>query len=121
MPVPTDSQWSLPETLQELAEDGDEELVRDILTCFQSDTSSRLLRLHHALEGSDRAAVGLQAHAIRGSAVQVGAGAVAMACRVLESAAPHQPAADIANLLTRVQSCFDEVCRAMDLSDVESR
>jgi len=88
--------------------------VREILTAFQSDTSSRLLRLQCALGGSDRAAIRRQAHAIKGSAAQVGADAVAAACDLLESAAPRQPAADMAALLLRVQACFDEVRRAMD-------
>lgn len=113
MPVPTDSQWSLPESLQELAQDGADEVVREILISFQTDTSSRLLRLQCALESSDRDAIRLQAHAIRGSAVQVGADAVAAVCRALESASAQQSAADIATLLMRVESCFDEVCRAM--------
>lgn len=88
--------------------------MREILTSFQSDTSSRLLRLQCALEGSDRAAIRRQAHAIKGSAVQVGANAVAAACGLLESAAPLQPAADMAALLLQVQACFDEVSRAME-------
>ena len=114
MPVPTENQWCLPEELQELARDGADEVVREILTAFQSDTGSRLLRLRHALETLDRAAIRQQAHTIRGSAVQVGADAVAADCRLLETAAAHQPATDIAALLMRVESSFDEVCRAMD-------
>jgi len=121
VPVRTDSQWNLPETLQELARDGEAEVVQEILTSFQSDTSSRLLRLHHALENSDRAAIRLEAHAIRGSAVQVGADAVAAVCQVLESASAQQSAVDIATLLMRVRTCFDEVCRAMGRNGAESR
>ncbi|SPF38264.1 hypothetical protein SBA4_2140009 [Candidatus Sulfopaludibacter sp. SbA4] len=118
MPARTDSHGSLPESLQELAqddadEDGADEVVREILASFQADTSSRLLRLHRALERSGRDAIRLQAHAIRGSAVQVGADAVAAVCGALESSSAQQSAADIATLLMRVQACFDEVCRAV--------
>jgi len=112
--------WGLPEVLQELARDGAEDEVQEILTSFQSDTSSRLLRLQRALENSDRAAIRLQAHAIRGSALQVGADSVAVVCGILESASPQQPVADLANLLIKAQTCFDEVCRAMHRNGAES-
>lgn len=111
----TGSDWSLPEELEELVRDGDAEAVREILACFQSDTASRLLRLHTAVANSDRTAIRTQAHAIKGSAVQVGAEAVAAVCRVLETDSAHRSAADIGTLLIQVERCFRNVCRAMDL------
>ena len=111
------SQWSLPRALQELASDGAEAAVRDILATFQSDTGSRVMLLRKASQGSDRAALRLQAHAIKGSAMQVGADEVAAACRILEASAAQASAGQIEVLLAQIETCFDQVRRAMDLSE----
>jgi len=114
-----DSQWSLPQGLQELASDGAEAVVRDILATFQSDTNSRVMLLRKASQAADRAALRLQAHAIKGSAMQVGADEVAAACRILEASAAQASTAQIEVLLAQIETCFDKVRRAMDLGGRE--
>jgi HPt (histidine-containing phosphotransfer) domain-containing protein len=111
------SQWRLPRALQELANDGAGEVVRDILVTFQCDTNSRVMLLRAASAGSDRTALRVQAHAIKGSAMQVGADEVAAVCRILEANAAQASAAQIETLLARIETCFNEVRRAMDLGE----
>ena len=41
--------WAVPATLRQLAECGDAELVEELIAMFQTDTSSRLEVLRHAV------------------------------------------------------------------------
>ena len=65
--------WALPDALQQLAECGEQDIVTEILSLFQSDTDSRLRLLRGAVERGDRSRARAEGHSLKGSAVQVGA------------------------------------------------
>ena len=105
--------WSLPEALQQLAVDGEREIVAEVLTLFQSDTESRLVELRQAVALGDRKRVRAQAHSLKGSAVQVGANSLADACREMELTAETRP--ELLPLLEEIESRFIAVSKAISL------
>jgi two-component system sensor histidine kinase/response regulator len=105
--------WVLPEELRLLAE-SDEGLVKEVLSVFRSDTSDRIARLRAALERGDSAVVKSEAHAIKGSAGQVGAGGVSALCRQIELQAGGSDAPALKALVTELEAAFANVCREMN-------
>jgi HPt (histidine-containing phosphotransfer) domain-containing protein len=105
--------WEFPEALRLLAECGDTELLEELIAIFQSDTSSRLQVLGRAVAGGDLPVVRMEAHTIKGSAMQVGAERVADVCRKMELEAAKTPPLELFSLYTRLQKSFDEVCQVM--------
>jgi HPt (histidine-containing phosphotransfer) domain-containing protein len=105
--------WEFPEALRLLAECGDTELLEELIALFQSDTSSRLEVLGRAVAEGDLPVVRMEAHTIKGSAVQVGAERVADVCRKMELEAAKNPPRELFSLFTRLQKSFEEVCRVM--------
>jgi HPt (histidine-containing phosphotransfer) domain-containing protein len=106
--------WVLPDELRQLAESGDGDLVKEVLAIFRSDTSKRLAGLRAALSRKNRDQVKHQAHAMKGSAGQVGAGSMAALCQRIESQALTAAAADLENLVSEVEHELADVSRAMD-------
>jgi HPt (histidine-containing phosphotransfer) domain-containing protein len=104
--------WALPEELRQLAE-SDEDLVNEVLSVFQSDTSDRIGKLRAALVQDDRQQVRHQAHAVKGSAGQVGAPGVSELCRQLELLALTAEPPVLHDLVARLEVSFADVCRAM--------
>ena len=104
--------WVLPEELRLLAE-SDEDLVNEVLSVFQSDTADRLRKLRAALEAGDRQVVKNQAHAVKGSAGQVGAAGVSDLCRQIESQALTADASMLHDLTAQLEAAFADVCREM--------
>jgi HPt (histidine-containing phosphotransfer) domain-containing protein len=79
--------WYLPETLREIEQAGDETIVLELITSFQNDTARRFECLHAAVARLDAATVTAEAHAMQGSARQMGAEALADLCQAVEAAA----------------------------------
>ena len=105
--------WSLPEALQELALCGEREIVTEVLALFQSDTQSRLEVLRGSVEAGDRRRARIEAHSLKGSAVQVGAMAMAELCGELELTAETRPELD--SVLQEIESRFAAVSKAISL------
>jgi HPt (histidine-containing phosphotransfer) domain-containing protein len=105
--------WAVPATLRQLAECGDAELVEELIGMFQTDTSSRLEVLRHAVAGRDYAVIGAEAHTIKGSALQVGANRLAEFCRQMEQGVRQTPPLDLAGSFQRILQSFNEVCRVI--------
>ena len=113
--------WTLPEELRLLAEVGDSEAVAEVISVFQSDTQARIRTLHPALAAGDAARLRAQAHAIKGSAAQVGARQVAEISREIEVAAVAGDLGRVAGLLPALESEFSAVRRAMSESPLPGR
>jgi HPt (histidine-containing phosphotransfer) domain-containing protein len=90
--------------LRELAAAGDEEIVAEVFRDFESDTAARLTRLRSALHCGHIREAGAQAHAIKGSAVQIGAYGVAELCRRIEGMAREE--ADISSAACELELEF---------------
>ncbi|HLH20798.1 MAG TPA: Hpt domain-containing protein [Bryobacteraceae bacterium] len=105
--------WTLPEDLRMLAEMGDFAVVREVISIFQTDTRARIGKLRQALADGDAARARGEAHAIKGSAAQVGALEVSELCRSMEAAAARQDVAAASSLFPQLEIAFAAVCSAM--------
>jgi len=111
MELAADTGWTLPNALQELALCGEREIVAEVLTLFQSDTESRLAVLRDAVGSGDRHEARAQAHSLKGSALQVGANALAESCREMEMTAETCP--DLLRLLGEIERRFAMVSESI--------
>ena len=105
--------WQLPEALLEIEAAGGDSIVMELIDSFQNDTATRLERLHNAVARLDGARVKAEAHAVRGSARQMGAEELADLCRAVEASAPAMNWPDLAYLVKQADVRFAEVCSAM--------
>jgi HPt (histidine-containing phosphotransfer) domain-containing protein len=108
-----DRTWTLPDSLRELTEGGTEDLLKELLAVFRADSTERFSLLRQALEAGERQEIRTQAHALKGSAAQVGADAMAKSCHDIEIFAPSGTPAKLSALLERAKSQFEEVCDAI--------
>jgi len=108
-----DNPWTLPDSLRELAEEGNDDLVKEVLSVFRSDCTTRLSLLRAAVAAIDRPEIRRQAHTIKGSAAQVGAAEMASTCRNLEFLSADATPDQMATLLDRVELEFRIVRDAM--------
>ena len=100
--------WSPPALLLEAAGD-DDELILMLIDAFGKDTEARIEQMRGALASSSLQKIRAEAHAIKGSAGQMGAAEVAEACLKLEHVCDPQGAVLIQDQINRVQALFDEI------------
>jgi histidine phosphotransfer protein HptB len=105
--------WHLPETLRELEESGDDTIVPELIHSFDYDTAGRFERLHNAVARFDAVTVKAEAHAMRGSAMQMGAEALANLCQSVEAGAPRMNWPELGGQLEQAVVRFAEVRREM--------
>jgi HPt (histidine-containing phosphotransfer) domain-containing protein len=101
--------WELPEALQHLADNGDMDVVNDIMETYMADTAGRLLLLGEAMQRQDRARLRAQAHAIKGSSEQVGAIEMAAFCLNIEMQATEGPMPELIRLVARCDVEFERL------------
>ena len=98
------------EALASLQEDGEPDLLVELITLFLRDTSARLLEL--STPPLEAAAVARLAHSIKGSAGNLGAMDLqARAARLEAAATQGEPADTLANLVRDVESEYRRVER----------
>jgi HPt (histidine-containing phosphotransfer) domain-containing protein len=102
--------WVLPPALQQLEECGEADLVQELIVMFQTDTAERLEILRTAVAAADYPAARLEAHTIKGSALQVGANRVADVCRQMEAEARKPQPTELLALFRALLRSFEEVC-----------
>jgi HPt (histidine-containing phosphotransfer) domain-containing protein len=105
--------WHLPETLREIEQAGEKTIVLELITSFQNDTARRFERLHAAVARLDAATVKAEAHAMQGSARQMGAAALADLCRAVEAAAAQGNWLELKGQLEQADLRFAEAWDAM--------
>jgi len=109
---PTQQAWSPPAMLLEAAA-GDAGLIVRLIDAFGRDTDERIERMLRTLAASDFPSIRAEGHTIKGSARQMGADALAEACREIETACDLQEASLVAARLNRVQELFADIRGAM--------
>jgi len=105
--------FTLPESLLEFVNSGDQDMVTEILALFQQDSAARLRELNLALSNGDREALRKQAHTLKGAALQVGALALSAIFLELEKHAADGSQAELLDLTYRACDCYDRTCREM--------
>lgn len=110
--------WSLPDELLQLARDGCADVVADVIAVFQADSATRLANLAGAIEAGNWKQLRAEAHALKGSSLQVGAEAMAAVCLQLEHFQSENPSL-AGQLLHDLQGQFAEVEMAMSQLNLE--
>ena len=105
--------WHPPETLREIEGAGDVTIVLELIDFFQNDTYRRFERLHAAVARLDAATVKAEAHAMQGSARQMGAEALADRWREVEASAAQRNWLVLEGQVEQADLRFAEVCNAM--------
>jgi len=106
--------WVLPGDLQQLIGEGAEDLVAEVMTTFRADTAARLAVLHEVIASGNSSLLRAEAHALKGSAAQVGAEGMARLCREMEERAASGAIVELNSLLNQLDSQFEEICRMLD-------
>ena len=105
-------QWAPPQLLRDLDADANG-FVAEMIAEFTADTAIRLRHLQRAAASADFSGVRAQAHAIKGSAREMGADALVQLCMELELKAPDPNASHIKDRVQELEARFGEVSRAM--------
>ncbi|MGV3495037.1 MAG: response regulator [Ramlibacter sp.] len=105
-----------PARLAEFREFDDEDLTmtREVLGLFLQDTPQRLQALHDALPARDARAVATAAHALKGSAGNIGAAALHAAAGELETCARDGWPADAPERIARLQALWERTRPLLD-------
>ncbi|MGH7814081.1 MAG: Hpt domain-containing protein [Candidatus Binataceae bacterium] len=112
MPLPIDTR-----AIEELLSFGgpaDPDFCAGIVRRFVCDTEERVAAMGAALSRADREALGAASHALRGAAVQFGAGGIARICAEIERTADAGAIAAIAPMLKRLAAETARVREAID-------
>lgn len=75
------------ESLRQLNQPGEPDIVREVLTVFLSDAPGRVKAIEEAIRASDLPAIQRAAHALKGASGSIGAMTLQARCRELEDAA----------------------------------
>jgi HPt (histidine-containing phosphotransfer) domain-containing protein len=75
------------ETLRQLNQPGQPDIIREVLTMFLADAPERLGAIDQAMQSGNTEALQRAAHALKGGAGSIGALALQACCRELEEAA----------------------------------
>ena len=91
----------------------DEDLVKEIIACFLEDMPRQLQTLRGHIERRDAAAAGMQAHAIKGAAANVGGPALSAVAGGMEKAGRAGCLEEIAALVPELERQFELLRAAM--------
>ena len=92
---------------------GDEESIAELVDAFTTDTAARLQRMRAALLAGDGTRLRNEAHPIKGSSRQVGAGALGDVCQQVELAPAPTTLPEFSSLVELAQERFSEIAAAM--------
>ena len=107
---------SLLERLRDLQEEGEPDILAELVEMFLSDVSARLKTLRGAVEGGDGRSVERTAHTLKGSAKNMGAVRMSEICAELEEAGRSGELARVPQQLDQLEA---ELCRvSKELSKV---
>ena len=101
--------WSLPAALLELEQAGDLQLLCEVISIFRQDTLTRLEHLQDAVSRRDYEDIRREAHALKGSAAQLGAGDLATLCREIEYRAQEGRNSQLSTAVEELRTEFDRI------------
>lgn len=105
-------EWTPPYQLLELAT-VDETLLPELVSTFQKDSTLRLGQIRAAAAAGETGRLCSEAHTIKGSARQMGAGAVADVCLEIEENLADLSGSELAQRMNLLESRLSEICYAM--------
>ena len=106
-------EMSVVEELLSLSEDGDPELLLDLIELFLDDGPGKVEAVIRGLEQGDCEKMERAAHSLKGSSGNLGAQALQDACERLQLASSGNDLESSRQLAPLVQSHFDQACEAL--------
>lgn len=94
--------------------DGNSSLLAELIEVFLSDTPARIAAMRQAGGVGAARALGMAAHALRGSSTYLGARGMAQICRALEALTDAQSIDGIVPLIDRLDHEFQQVRVALE-------
>ena len=107
--------WVLPAELHHLAQSGGRKDIEELIALFKEDMGKRLQVLRTAIESGEVTTVGAQAHAIKGSAIQMGAHNLVTTCKHMELDAAHHVTENLERLLLEAEAELRVLVTSMHL------
>lgn len=95
----------------EVAGDGSQVLLQELIELFQGSVPRRLTEMRQALKGRDLKTVRNAAHSLSGSAGQLGATAMAQTCASIETLAGAGSSKKVRELMDQLDVDFERACR----------
>lgn len=106
-------EMSVVEELLSLSEDGDPELLLDLIELFLDDGPGKIEAVIDGLEQQDFEKMERAAHTLKGSSGNLGAQMLQETCELLQLATGRRDLATSQELAPVVQTQFDEACQAL--------
>lgn len=95
--------------LRQLNQEGQPDIVREVLTLFLDDAPRRLAAIRDALERRDAAALRREAHTLKGAAAHIGAVTFERHCRQLEALGRAASLDGAPEIVRQIHTEFDRV------------
>ena len=106
--------YAVIESLREMEEDGEPDLISELADMFLRDVAPRLETLRQAIEKDDAAQVGRTAHTIKGSSGNIGAWRVSEISARLQDAGESGDLSGAAEVLAELEREFNRVRPALE-------
>jgi PAS domain S-box-containing protein len=106
-PSSASTDTTVPDRLDELWRECGTDLVSSFIDAFLTDSDERMVRMRSAILSRDSAVLEHEAHALRGSGLNLGGTRFAAACRVLELAGEAQDFGTIDEMLESAETELD--------------
>lgn len=100
--------------LLSLSDDGDPELLLDLIRLFLEDGPSKVTMISEGLQNTDFEKMERAAHALKGSAGNLGARLLQGSCEKMQTATRHKQLAEVRELTAQVQQNFVEARKALE-------
>lgn len=102
------------QTLRSLQDEGDDDLVAELIDLFLDDAPARLAAVRDAVHGDDWPALASAAHGLKGSCGSLGALGMAEVCARLEQLGRHGGSRQVAESMYReLEGHYALVCEAL--------
>jgi CheY-like chemotaxis protein len=101
---------SVLEGLRELQEEGELDIIAELIELFSSDVPPQLVALREAVEGGNAHLVERIAHTLKGSCGNMGAIRMAKFCEQLQEVGASQDLVKVPGLLDQLEAEFHRVC-----------
>lgn len=101
-------------SLRRLNEEGQPDVVAEVLALFRRETPSRLDAIRSAAAKGDAALLARAAHTLKGAAATIGAEAMEAACLAVEQLAKRDPKADAGGVIDAVHEEYRRVEAEID-------
>jgi len=111
--IPSSTGWTLPDELREYEQEGRNDFIAELVSCFLMDAEERLRILRKAASMADFALLAKQFHSLKGSSSSMGLSEVVGLCHGGEEKARSGMDAEYARMIDSIEAALTQVRPAM--------